>query len=63
MSYEISQIIYSDLQWFNLPILQQKRLVLIIGRAQKTFRLNGFGIFDCSLEMFWKVTRRKLKAT
>lgn len=54
-SDEISEIIYSDLKWFNLPISQQKLLVLSIGRAHKTFRLEGFGIFDCSLEMFLKV--------
>lgn len=54
-SYEIGNITFLDLQWYNLSVSQQKLLVLPIARAQKTYRLEGFGIFDCSLEMFLKV--------
>lgn len=54
-SYDIANITYLDLQWYNLTVSQQKLLVLPIIRAQKTFRLEGFGILDCSLEMFLKV--------
>lgn len=54
-SNEIADNIYSNLQWFNLPVSQQKLLLLSIGRAHRTFRLDGFGILDCSLAMFLRV--------
>lgn len=54
-SNEISKFIYCDCQWYKLPNSQQKLLTLPISRSQKPFRLDGFGIFDCSQEMFLKV--------
>lgn len=54
-SYDVGDVIYSDLLWYKLSIRQQKLLILPIQRAQKLFRLRGYGIFDCSLELFLKV--------
>lgn len=54
-SYDVGDVIYSDLLWYKLSIRQQKLLILPIRRAQKLFRLRGYGIFDCSLELFLKV--------
>lgn len=54
-SYEIGDRIYCDLLWYKLPIRQQKTLILPIRRSQTPFRLNGYGIFDSSFELFLKV--------
>lgn len=54
-SYDVTDLIYGDLLWYKLPNKQQKLLILAICRAQKYFRLNGYGVFDCSLELFSKV--------
>lgn len=54
---EVASITYSDLLWYGLPVSQQKLLTLPLSRAKGTFRLDGFGIFNCSMEVFLKVNR------
>lgn len=54
-SSAVANLIYSDLLWYELTIERQKGLILPMCCSQKTFRLTGYGIFDCSMEMFWKV--------
>lgn len=54
-SFEIVNYVYVDLLWYNLTAAQQRCLVLSICRAQKGFRLVGYGIFYCSMETFLKV--------
>lgn len=54
-AYQITHLTYFDLLWFKLPIRHQKTTVLPIYRAQKQFRLTGFGIFDVSMETYVKV--------
>lgn len=54
-SYEIAHMVYVDLLWYKLTAAQQKPLVLSICRANKYFRLVGYGIFYCSMETFLKV--------
>lgn len=51
---EIGDIFYDSL-WYRLPAKQQRLLVLPIERAQRVFRLNGLGLFDCSLATFLTV--------
>lgn len=51
---EIGDYFYNS-AWYRLPAKQQKLLVLPIRRAQREFRLKGFGLFDCSLEVFGMV--------
>lgn len=51
----IAESVYIDVNWFNLPIPQQKALKMIICRARLTFRLTGYDIFICSIESFLKV--------
>lgn len=62
-SYEVGGIVYSEVFWYKLPIAQQKPLIFVIQRAQQHFRLRGYGIFDCSLQMFLKVICRLKKST
>lgn len=47
----IGDSFYNSL-WYKSPFREQKLLILLIRRAQKEFRLTGFEIFDCSIEMF-----------
>lgn len=42
--------------WFQLPVKQQKLLVLPIQQAQRERRLKGLGLFDCSLALFSSVS-------
>lgn len=53
--FQTSPLIYCDLLWYKLLIHQQRSMILSIRRAQKQFRLTGFGIFDVSLETYLKV--------
>lgn len=50
-SSEIGDIAYDSL-WYEMPMNQQKALILIIGRSQRKFRLRGLGMVDCSLFTF-----------
>lgn len=54
-SYEVADMVYTEIFWYKLSIAQQKSLIFMIHRAQKQFRLKGYGIFDCSLDLFSKV--------
>lgn len=54
-SYDVGEFIYLNVSWMDLPIQHQKTLMFVICRAQKHFRLNGCGIFDCSLDLFSRV--------
>lgn len=51
---DICNIFYSSL-WYKLPSREQKLLILPIMRSQILFRLNGFGVINCSLEVFASV--------
>lgn len=51
---EIGDIFYNSL-WYKLPLREQKLLFLPIQRAQKEFRLDGFGMVYCTLETFGAV--------
>lgn len=52
---EVVEFVYIDLLWYNLTTAQQKCLVLPILREKKGFRLDGYGIFYCSMETFLAV--------
>lgn len=54
-SFQVTDIIYSNLLWYKLPVQKQRILDIPIRRAQKIFRLKGYGIFDCSMDLFLKV--------
>lgn len=41
--------------WHRLQVDQQKRLVLLIQRAQRELRLKGLGLFECSMPVFSSV--------
>lgn len=50
----IGDIFYNSL-WYRMNVKEQKLVVSTIQRAQKPFRLNSYGICDCSREKFLKV--------
>lgn len=52
--FGIGNIFYSSM-WYKLPSQKQKLLIPSIQRAQRIFRLNGYKIIDCSLEIFASV--------
>lgn len=54
-SFEISKIAYESI-WYEFTPKHRKALVLIIMRSQKDFRLNGFGLVNCSLPRFLMVS-------
>lgn len=47
----IADIFYNS-TWYRLPARQQKLVVLPIQRADRDLRLNGLGMFECSLSVF-----------
>lgn len=51
---EIDYVFYQS-EWYRLTPKQQVRLVVPMQRAQREFRLNGLGVFDCSLPVFLSV--------
>lgn len=53
----IGDEMYNSL-WFEMPVLQQKLILMPICRAQIIFRLKGFGIFTYSLENFARILLR-----
>lgn len=53
-SLDVADIIY-DSNWYRLQYKQQKLLIMSIQRSQRIFRLKGFQIVDCSMEIFLKV--------
>lgn len=50
----ISHLFYSS-AWYRLSVKQQILLVLSIQRAHRELRLNGLGLFKCSLPVFSSV--------
>lgn len=56
LSFDVIDTVYSDLIWYELPVRQQKFVILSICRSQEQFRLTGLGIFDASMEIFLKVS-------
>lgn len=53
-SFKIGDDVYNSL-WNEMPVKQQKVIILIINRSQKEFRLRGLGMIDCSLAKFLAV--------
>lgn len=53
-AFEISMITYESLWYVSTP-RQREALTLVIVRAQKEFRLKGFGLITCSLPQFLMV--------
>lgn len=43
---------FYDYSWYCLKARQQRLLLLPIQRAQKSFRIKGLSLIDCSLEFF-----------
>lgn len=58
-SFQIVDLVYCDLLWYNLPVYEQKLVILPMSRAQIKFRLDGFGIFDATMETFSKAMKYK----
>lgn len=53
----IADELYNSM-WYEMPVIHQKLLLLPICRAQKIFRLTGFGIFTYSLQNFGRILLR-----
>lgn len=47
--------VFYGCSWYCLSAKQQQLFLLPIQRGQREFRMNGLGIVDCSLEIFWAV--------
>lgn len=47
--------IFYQLLWYKLTNQEQKLLILPMQRAQQIFRMKGYGIVDCSLQIFLTV--------
>lgn len=47
--------IFFNLAWYQLPVTQQKLLILPIQRGHREIRLKCLGLFDCSLPVFVSV--------
>lgn len=50
----IGELFYNS-AWYRLSVHEQTRLVLSIQRAHRELRLNGLGLFACSLPVFSSV--------
>lgn len=55
----VADIVYNSI-WYKLPATDRKLLTLIIMRAQVPFYLNGFHLFNCSLNSFQKVNEKPM---
>ena len=53
---DLSQTAYNS-NWLDWPPEHQNYLILIMARSQEPVRFTGFGLIDCSLEVFGKVSR------
>lgn len=51
-------IIAYNATWYEMSIIDQKAIILIIMRSQKEYRITGLGLVNCSLEVFLKVIDR-----
>lgn len=61
-SIEVSRMVYYDLLWYKLSVRQQKNIIMPLRRAQKLFKLDGYGIFACSMELFLNVRSMKFES-
>lgn len=52
---EIGDAFY-NCAWYYLAVSHQKTFILPISRSQKTYRLTGLGIVQCSLAIFLSVS-------
>lgn len=57
MSFNASRFatITYDSTWYEYPVEQQKCIILMIKRSQKSFGLSGYGIISCSMATFLSV--------
>lgn len=51
----ISDSVY-DLNWYDYPSKQQKYMILIINRSNKSIFFSGLNLVRCTLETFGKVS-------
>lgn len=56
---EFAGIVYNSL-WYEMPLKEQKAIMLMMQRSQKEFRLTGLELVDCSLATFLEVTSNNL---
>lgn len=54
---EVADVMY-DTAWYEMPIQQQKLLLLPICRSQKLIHLTGFGVYTYSLQNFGRILLR-----
>lgn len=52
---QVAEIIYNDSPWYRFHLENQRMACFWIHRSQKTFYLDGNGIFHCSMETFQAV--------
>lgn len=60
--FNIGETFYDSI-WYRLPPKQQILIIFAIQHSQREFRLTGFGIIDCSLEVFSMVFFSTTKIT
>lgn len=53
-SIKIGDVAYDSL-WYEMPVKQQKAIILMIARSQGEFRLTGLGMIECSFVTFLAV--------
>lgn len=56
-SVGIADIAYSS-NWYELPLNQRNLILFVIQRSQKIFFLNGYHMFNCSMETFQQLIRK-----
>lgn len=57
-SFGIGDAAYNSLFWYEIPIMEQNAIFLIIKQSRKSFRLTGLGMVDCSLATFLTVSNK-----
>lgn len=55
LSFQMTDLIYCDLLWYEMSIDEQQLIILPIQQAQKHFHLEGYGIYNANMETFMKV--------
>lgn len=53
-SVKLADVIYCT-NWYEMPLEEQKTIILMIMRSQKEYRFDGYGMVHCSLANFWTV--------
>lgn len=51
---DIGDVFYES-TWFKMPVKYQRFMIMPIMRSQREIRLSGFGLIDCSLNVFLAV--------